>query len=148
MSRWSMHGREASRWQRSRSLDQTSSQSERFGWKKSIFSWPSSFITTFLLNWVIHCLLLRVIDMAYPVRKPPTSLRKQNVGGYVRQTTSDLLVYNVQAPYKNYLLRIFKQVIWGAIWQLPLERNATDSSGRTEKTDRTDGNDRKNMIDV
>ena len=65
----------------------------------------------------------------------------------MRQTTSDLFLYNIKLPYTK-VTRIFKQIIWGAIWQLPLERNATDSSGRTEKTDRTDGNDRKNMIDV
>ena len=37
------------------------------------------------------------------------------------------------------------QIIWGAIWQLPPERNAKDSS---ERIDRTDRNDRKNMIDI
>ena len=31
-------------------------------------------------------------------------------------------------------LRLFKQVIWGDIWQLPLERNATDRTGRICRT--------------
>ena len=33
-------------------------------------------------------------------------------------------------------IELFKQVIWGDIWQLPLERNATDRTGRIGRTNR------------
>ena len=57
-------------------------------------------------------------------------------------------------------LRLFKQVMWGDNWQLPLEGNTTGWSGktgridmtertdRTKRTDRTDRTNRKNMIDI
>ena len=76
---------------------------------------------------------------AYLVRYPPSSLSQAEVGGHMRQTTSDLFLYNIKLPYTK-VTRIFKQIIWGAIWQLPLERNATDNSERMGR------NERKNMI--
>ena len=60
-------------------------------------------------------------------------------------------------------IELFKQVIWGEIWQLPMGRNATDrldwtdsvdssdrtdSTYRADRTDKTDRTDRKNIIDI
>ena len=47
-------------------------------------------------------------------------------------------------------IELFKQVIWGEIWQLPLERNTSDRSDRTERIDKTDRiytKDRTEMTD-
>ena len=72
---------------------------------------------------------------AHSVRWHPTSSHKQ-VWCYMR---SDLLVY-VQTPNSLRIrpLRLFKQVIWGDIWQLPQKRNTTD---------RSDGQDRQEELD-
>ena len=74
----------------------------------------------------------------HSVRKPPTSFQKP-VGGY--ETTSDILVYNFQLLYKYEHMEAFhflSHAVWGDIWQVPLERNTTDSTDRPNKKNMTD----------
>ena len=69
--------------------------------------------------------------LAHLVRQPPTSLQKQ-IGGYMRQTTSDLLVYNLQF-LTNTTIETFQAGHLGVIWHHPLEKNATDRSDRADR---------------
>ena len=72
------------------------------------------------------------------------------------QTTSDLLVYNFQLPFTNMTidtLHLFRNVVGGDFWQLPLKNDTKDRLDRTEsidradRTDKTDGTDRTDRTD-
>ena len=65
-----------------------------------------------------------------------TSLNKQ-VGGDMRSDNLRLACVQPSTSLQKRPLRLFKQVIWGDIWQLPLERNTVNGSDRTKRTGHT-----------
>ena len=96
------------------------------------------------------CHFFRVSENLVAKKSISFGFKKVQVGGYMRSDNLRLACEQPSTSLQKRPLRLFQQVIWGDIWQLPLERNTANGSDRTKRTGHAGqtGHSGKKMIDV